>query len=165
MTRLAIAVPPRTAELPRRPLAPEDLAARLSAALARAGLGPVAVRLLPVIVEIGASVGGWWGSGGVVRALAAWGEADRARSALRHRFASPRRLPPKRALTHYVVGHLAGRNPGYRGRTFEQVELDLRHGYARHDRLVYELARPYLRTGYEDARDDGTRPGPDGELG
>lgn len=145
-------VRPPAAEVPRRPLAREDLAVRLSAALSRAGLGPVANRLLPVVADIGSSVGGWWGSAAVPRAIASWTRADRAGFRRHVEASAARGLPYEQALAHYVIGRVAGRNPGYRGRTFEQVELDLRHGYARHDRLVYELARPYLRAGYEYTR-------------
>lgn len=57
-----------------------------------------------------------------------------------------------RALPAYHLGHYAGLNPDYTGRTFDEVEADLRHGWSDDVRARYgewESARPYARAAYE----------------
>jgi hypothetical protein len=48
----------------------------------------------------------------------------------------------------YGVGHVAGRNPDYRTRSFDDVEADLRRGWSDKDR-DYDSMRPFVREGYE----------------
>ena len=62
----------------------------------------------------------------------------------------------ERARPAYQIGYLAGMNPDYRGRDFEDVEGDLRAGWsdeisARHGR--WEDVRDYARGAYERGRD------------
>ncbi len=55
------------------------------------------------------------------------------------------------ARVGYGVGHMAGRNPDYRGRSFEEVEPELRAGWNETD-YEYEQHRPHVREGYEHTR-------------
>jgi hypothetical protein len=61
----------------------------------------------------------------------------------------------ERVRPAYVVGHLAGRNPQYQGRTFEDVEGDLRCGWS--DEVTAQCGqwpsvRGYARSAFERAR-------------
>jgi uncharacterized protein (TIGR02271 family) len=61
-----------------------------------------------------------------------------------------------RARPAYQLGHLAGNNPEYRDRNFDEVETDLRAGWnddvsAQHGR--WEDVRPYARDAYERGRE------------
>ncbi|HEX5580453.1 MAG TPA: hypothetical protein VFX39_02680 [Gemmatimonadaceae bacterium] len=58
----------------------------------------------------------------------------------------------ERARPAYHLGYYAGLNTDYDGRTFEEVERDLRHGWTDDVRARYgdwESARPYARAAYE----------------
>jgi hypothetical protein len=59
----------------------------------------------------------------------------------------------------YLLGHVAGRNPDYHGRPFDEVEPDLRHGWtddvgARHG--SWDQVREYARHAYERSRATST---------
>jgi hypothetical protein len=59
----------------------------------------------------------------------------------------------------YQLGHLAGRNPDYAGRSFDEVESDLQRGWtgdvaARHG--DWTSVRPYARGAYDRSRMGGT---------
>ncbi|HEY0969539.1 MAG TPA: hypothetical protein VGE02_01040 [Gemmatimonadales bacterium] len=57
-----------------------------------------------------------------------------------------------RARPAYHLGHYAGLNPDYTGRTFDEVEGDLRRGWGDDVRARYgdwDAARPYARAAYE----------------
>lgn len=116
--------------------------------LAGAGIGSLAGPVGTVIGGIAGAVGGWWAGEKAGRALEDINEDDD--EYYRERFdASKRRdLTYDDARVGYGVGHVAGRNPDYRGRSFDEVESDMRRGWA-HDRHDYDTMRPYVREGYE----------------
>lgn len=49
----------------------------------------------------------------------------------------------------YAIGHAASRNPGYRGRAFEEVEPELRRGFTGDYATRYDSLRDFARFGYE----------------
>jgi hypothetical protein len=52
----------------------------------------------------------------------------------------------------YQLGHLAGRNPDYHGRGFDEVEPELRHGWTdavSRDHGDWDSVRPHVRAAYE----------------
>lgn len=51
------------------------------------------------------------------------------------------------ARSGYTFGYIAGCNPDYDGRAFEEVETDLRHGFADAD-AEYDAIREFARFGY-----------------
>lgn len=65
-----------------------------------------------------------------------------------HHRATDSELDYETAQVGYGVGHLAGRNPDYQGRSFEEVEPEIRRGWdgSDHD---YERMRAHVREGYE----------------
>jgi uncharacterized protein (TIGR02271 family) len=91
--------------------------------------GPVGT----VIGAIAGAVGGWWAGRGVSDAAASYSNTND--TYYRNRFAD---LPASsrgrftsydQARPAYELGYLASQNPDYRGRSFDQVEGDLRRGW------------------------------------
>ena len=87
--------------------------------------GPVGL----VLGGIAGAVGGWWAGKGIASAITKHDEI-----AFRRNFESSKNRPADRTYEDvrpaYVAGHLAGRNPDYEGRSFEEVESDLRCGWS-----------------------------------
>ncbi|HSU95829.1 MAG TPA: YsnF/AvaK domain-containing protein [Gemmatimonadaceae bacterium] len=100
---------------------------------AGAAVGSLAGPVGTVVGAIAGAVGGWWAGRGVSDAAASYSNtndtyyrnrfADLPESS-RGRFASYDRARPA-----YELGYLASQNPDYRGRSFDQVESDLRRGW------------------------------------
>ena len=123
------------------------------------GVGGMALGIAggPIGLAIGAiagAVGGWWAGKGVADAFT---EQDYAAYRV-HYASSPDRLAD-RTYEHvtpaYVAGHLAGRNPDYAGRTFEQIEPDLQRGWT--DDVAkkhgpWPAVRGYARAAFDRAR-------------
>jgi hypothetical protein len=112
--------------------------------------GPVGV----VLGGIAGAVGGWWAGRGIADAITSDDDA-----AFRRDFEStPDRLSDRSyeaVRPAYVAGHLAGRNPDYAGRSFENVEPDLRRGWT--DDVVRQSGewgamRRYARTAFDRSR-------------
>jgi hypothetical protein len=53
------------------------------------------------------------------------------------------------ARTYYVVGYTAARNPAYVGRSFDEVEPEIRRGFTGPRSQSYESMRDFCRYGYE----------------
>ena len=129
------------------------------------GVGGAAVGLAaggPVGLVVGAlagALGGWWTGRGI-----ADGFTDQDAIAYRaHYEASPDRLADRtyeQVSPAYAVGHLAARNPDYAGRSFDEIEADLRRGWS--DDLAARLGpwpavRGYPRAAFDRVR-GGTTP-------
>jgi len=112
--------------------------------------GPVGL----VLAGLAGAVGGWWSGRGIADAITA---ADD--DTYRRDFEAAADRPADRSYEDvrpaYVAGHLAGRNPDYAGRNFEQVESDLRCGWGtdivRHCG-EWPTVRRYARAGFDRAR-------------
>jgi hypothetical protein len=68
----------------------------------------------------------------------------------------------------YQLGHLAGRNPDYSGRSFDEVETDLQRGWTsdvsqKHG--DWNSVRPYAQSAYERGRMGGTGSTAHGAMG
>jgi hypothetical protein len=87
--------------------------------------GPVGL----VLGGLAGALGGWWAGRGLSNAITSDDEAD-----LRQHYAeSPHHLADRSyeaVSAAYVAGHLAGRNPEYAGRSFDEVEPDLQRGWS-----------------------------------
>ena len=119
----------------------------IGGALGGAALGSVVGPFGTVIGGIAGALGGWWAGEKVGRAAE---DFDEHELHYREHFRTNRaeNLDWNDALIGYGVGHVAGRNPGYRGRTFEEIEPELRRGWKERDR-DFETLRPYVRHGFE----------------
>jgi len=95
---------------------------------AGAALGAIGGPVGAVIGGLAGAIGGWWAGRGVADAITNDDDV-----AFRRNFEStPDRLSDRSyddVRTSYVAGHLAARNPDYAGRSFENVEPDLRRGW------------------------------------
>jgi len=118
-----------------------------------------------VLGGLAAALGGWWLN------RSASGEADldeEAETHYRTHFEShPARasgLTYEHARTGYALGHVASRNPGYSGRSFDEVETDLRGGFTGEHAGSYDTLRDFTRYGYERGRGTGAT-GSTGTLG
>jgi len=108
----------------------------------------------PIGTAIGAiagAVGGWWAGAGVEReAELAAGDEHYYRT--HYEASAPRDGTWERARPAYQLGHLAARNPAYRGRSFADIETDLQHGWqgdtaAHHGQ--WDSVRDLARAAYE----------------
>jgi len=115
--------------------------------LAGAGIGSAAGPVGTIIGGIAGAVGGWWAGEKAGRAIEDMG--DHEEDYRRHHTTAERTdLDYDEARIGYGVGHVAGRNPDYKGRAFDEVEPDLRRGW-RYENRDYDAMRPYVRYGYE----------------
>jgi hypothetical protein len=112
--------------------------------------GPVGL----VLGGLAGALGGWWAGREISDVLTADDEAD-----LRRQYAaSPNHLADRSyadVSAAYVAGHLAGRNPEYAGRSFEQIEPDLQRGWS--DEVAAQVGewttvREFARTAFDRAR-------------
>ena len=112
--------------------------------------GPVGL----VIGAIAGAVGGWWAGHGVAEAFTSQDDA-----AYRAHYASSADRIADRdydsVAPAYVTGHLAGRNPEYAARSFDQIEPELQRGWSddvarRHGQ--WPAVRGYARAAFERVR-------------
>jgi hypothetical protein len=115
--------------------------------LAGAGIGSIAGPVGTIIGGLAGAVGGWWAGEKAGRAIEDMGEHDDDYRR-HHREAARSDLEYDEARIGYGVGHMAGRNPDYEGRAFDDVEADLRRGW-RYENRDYDAMRPYVQYGYE----------------
>jgi hypothetical protein len=115
--------------------------------LAGAAIGSAAGPIGAIIGGMAGAIGGWWAGEKAGRAAEDMDDHDE-----HYRMHWDDNRHPDfdydTARIGYGVGHVAGRNPDYEGRTFEEVEADFRRGWT-HDRWSYETMRPYVRSGFE----------------
>lgn len=117
----------------------------VAGALTGAGLGSAAGPVGTIIGGIAGALGGWWAGEKVGRAVDNWTDSE---PEYREHYDSidNAEIGYDDARVGYSVGHIARRNPEYEGRTFEDIEADLRDNWA-HDH-EYDRMRPYIRRGY-----------------
>jgi hypothetical protein len=120
--------------------------------LAGAAIGSAAGPIGTIIGGIAGAAGGWWAGEKAGRALEDMG--DHEPEYRKHYDTTPRstttsNLTYDDARLGYSVGHVAGRNPDYKGRSFDEVETDLRRGWKAEGSRNYDDLRPYVRHGYE----------------
>jgi hypothetical protein len=112
--------------------------------------GPVGL----VIGAIAGAAGGWWAGHRVADAFT---EQDHV-AYRAHYAASPDRLADRtydQVTPAYVAGHLAGKNPDYAGRTFDQIEPDLQRAWGDDFARKYgqwSAVRGYARAAFDRAR-------------
>jgi hypothetical protein len=120
-------------------------------------LGSIAGPVGALLGAIAGAVGGWWAGREVAHALT---ERDDQfyRAQYEH---APDRLADRsyeQVRPAYVAGHLAGRNPDYRGRSFEEIEGDLQRGWEGCEDGQcgdWTALRSYARAAFERARGAG----------
>ena len=126
-----------------------EAAGGIGGVLTGAGLGSLGGPIGTIIGGIAGAAGGWWAGRSVSEAAAHYTKDE---SAYRTHYDSHgdtlRDMDYDTARVGYGVGHIAGRNPDYRGRKFDEVEPHLREGFSGKGE-EYERQRPYIRHAYE----------------
>ena len=115
--------------------------------------GPVGA----IIGGLAGAIGGWWAGREISEAAHHYTDADDA-AYRTHYDTSANRLADRTyddVRPAYQLGHLAGRNPDYANRSFDDIEGDLRRGWtddvrARHG--DWDSVRGYARDAYERGR-------------
>jgi hypothetical protein len=125
----------------------------VSGVVAGAAIGSAAGPIGTIIGGIAGAVGGWWAGKAVADASHKFTQDDDA--FYRERFeTSPDRLADRSyddVRPAYQLGHIASMNPDYNGRSFDEIEPELRHGWgndlrARHG--DWSAVRPYAEQAY-----------------
>ena len=125
--------------------------------LTGAAIGSIGGPIGAIIGGLAGAVGGWW-TGRTVSEAASHFTHDDDAAYRTHYESSSARLADRSyddVRPAYQLGHLAGKNPEYSSRSFDEVESDLRRGWtddvrARHGE--WDTVRPYARDAYERGR-------------
>ena len=121
--------------------------------VAGAAIGSPAGPIGTIIGGIAGAVGGWWAGHAVSEAAHKFTQEDD--SLYRERFENrPGRLADRSyddVRPAYQLGHLASLNPEYSGRSFDEIEPELRHGWGNNLRARHgdwSAVRPYAEEAY-----------------
>ena len=129
-----------------------EAAGGISGGLAGAAIGSIGGPVGTLIGGLAGVIGGWWAGRSIAEAAKDYGDVDDRY--YREHYESGSRVTNRSfddVRPAYQIGHLASRNPDYRGRDFDTVESDLRRGWsdeigARHG--DWSSVRDYAREGY-----------------
>jgi len=125
----------------------------VSGVAAGAAIGSAAGPIGTIIGGIAGAVGGWWAGHAVSEAAHKFTENDD--NYYRERFVNRADRLADRGYDDvrpaYQLGHIASMNPDYNGRSFDEIEPDLQHGWgndlrARHG--DWSTVRPYAQEAY-----------------
>jgi hypothetical protein len=133
-----------------------EAAGGITGALAGAAIGSVAGPIGTVIGGIAGAVGGWWSGRAISEAVERLTEDDETyfrRHHAEHHQASAAESAPnyERARPAYHLGHIAGMNPDYQGRGFDEIETELERGWTDDVRSRYgewDAVRGYVEAGF-----------------
>src|SRR5512132_1540970 len=134
-----------------------EAAGGISGVLAGAAIGSVGGPIGTIIGGIAGAVSGWWAGRAISEAASRYTHDDDA-AYRTHYETSSSRLADRSyddVRPAYQLGHIAGMNPDYSGRSFDEVEGDLRRGWtddvsARYG--AWDSVRGYARDAYERGR-------------
>jgi len=107
-----------------------ETAGGVSGGLAGAAIGSIGGPIGTLIGGLAGVIGGWWAGRSIAEAAKDYGDEDDRyyRTHYETSRAGDRQYDDVRPA--YQLGHLASRNPDYRGRSFDEVETDLRRGWS-----------------------------------
>src|SRR5665213_1593370 len=131
-----------------------EAAGGVSGVVVGAAIGSLAGPIGTVIGGIAGAVGGWWAGRSVAEAAQEYTLDDEA-VYRNHYDNSPVRLADRKfdaARPAFRLGHIAARNPDYRGRPFVNVESDLRKGWDSSTSKLYgewDSVRGYVNDAYD----------------
>ena len=104
-----------------------------------------------VLAGVALVAGGYWASKKLFGAASELSDEDE-QDCRTYYEAHPMRaagVPYSQARTVYVLGYVAGRNPDYSGRAYDEVEPHLRGGYSGRGTGSYDALRDFGQRGYE----------------
>ena len=119
----------------------------VAGAAAGAAVGSLAGPVGTVIGAIAGAVGGWWSGKAAADAASNIDATDD--NYYRQRFSETGGRDYDTARPAYHLGHVAGFNPDYEGRSFEEVEPDLRRGWTSAGTDNWDNVRDYARDAFE----------------
>jgi uncharacterized protein (TIGR02271 family) len=122
----------------------------VAGAAAGAAVGSLAGPIGTAIGAIAGAVGGWWSGKAAADAASNIDATDD--DYYRQRFAESGGSSYDTARPAYQLGHVAGFNPDYEGRSFDEVEPDLRRGWTGDVAASsgdWSNVRDYAREGFE----------------
>jgi len=128
-----------------------EAAGGVSGGLAGAAIGSIGGPVGTLIGGLAGVIGGWWAGRSIAEAAKDYGDVDDRHYRTHYERAHTGSQSFDEVRPAYQLGHLASRNPDYRGRDFDTVESDLRRGWsdeigARHG--DWSSVRDYAREGY-----------------
>jgi hypothetical protein len=105
-----------------------------------------------------AAAGGYWASRKLASAAAELSEEEErdCRTYYEAHVVRSTGVPYSQARNVYVLGYVAGRNPDYAGRGYDEVEPHLRSGYTTRRAGSYDALADFGRRGYERGTTRGT---------
>ena len=131
-----------------------EAAGGVSGVVVGAAIGSLGGPVGTVIGGIAGAIGGWWAGRSVADAAESYTAGDDA-VYRNHYENSPDRLADRdyeSVSPAYRLGHLAARNPDYRGRRFDDIEGDLRRGWTEAASSTYgewDSVRGYAHDAYD----------------
>lgn len=130
-----------------------EAAGGIGGAVAGAAIGSLAGPVGTVIGGVIGAMGGWWTGRTIAEAATRISQSDEDYYRT-HYESAPDRPPTWKyddVQPAYYLGHLAGYNPGYAGREFDEIEPELERGWvsnAESSRADWTGVRSYARAGY-----------------
>jgi hypothetical protein len=128
--------------------------------LAGAAVGSLVGPVGSIIGGIAGAIGGWWSGRAISEAVEKLTEDDETYYR-QHYHKSTAARPVERtyddARPAYHLGHIAGMNPEYKGRQFEEIEADLQRGWNDDVRSRYgewDAVRGYVEAGFKRRQGD-----------
>jgi hypothetical protein len=113
-------------------------------------LGPAGM----IVGGLAGAVGGWWAGRGIAQAAGGFSDETDEHYRRLHDQSHAGQSDFETARGFYRVGYLARRNPDYEGRSFDEIEPELRRGWRDEGAggfRSWDEVRPFIRRGYEDA--------------
>ncbi|MDQ3949466.1 MAG: hypothetical protein M3282_03890, partial [Gemmatimonadota bacterium] len=136
-----------------------EAAGGITGAVAGAAVGSLVGPLGTVVGGIAGAIGGWWSGRAISEAVEKLTEDDE--TYYRQHFRTSAVRPADRryddARPAYYLGHIAGMNPEYKGRQFEEIEADLQRGWNDDVRNRYgewDAVRGYVEAAFNRRRAD-----------
>jgi len=128
-----------------------EAAGGISGGLAGAAIGSIGGPIGVLVGGLAGVVGGWWAGRSIAEAAKDYGEEHDTYYRTHYEKSRLGNRQYDDVRPAYQLGHLASRNPDYRGRSFDEVESDLRRGWsddigARHG--DWASVRGYAREAY-----------------
>lgn len=125
-----------------------EAAGSVTGTLGGAVLGSAAGPLGAIIGGVAGAAGGWWAGRAVADAASGFSAEEEHYRAHHEAMIAEGESPEyERVRAAYGLGHIAGRNPGYRGRPYDEIEEEIRGGW-NEEYGAYEEMRPFVRHGY-----------------
>jgi hypothetical protein len=130
----------------------------ISGVVAGAAIGSLGGPIGTLIGGIAGAIGGWWAGRAIAEGAPHVTDADDEHYRAHYESLGARRETSSydEARPAYHLGHIAGYNPGYSGREFDEIEPELERGWtsaAETVRSQWTGVREYARAAYTRSRD------------